>query len=89
MDFLADGIEELRKTIADGTDADVALRVLNGFLDSWRNDVISTIETTPLTDEQLQVFATQLRATKKFRAMCNKRVEIAVKAREKVDKIGR
>lgn len=89
MDFLSDGVEELRKAITDGTDADVALRVLNGFLDSWRNDVISTIETTPLTDEQLQVFATQLRATKKFRAMCNKRVEIAVKAREKVDKIGR
>ena len=46
--LFSDDKQELLTMAAEGRECEIALKVFDGMLDSWRDDVISRIESVPL-----------------------------------------
>ena len=85
-ELLPDNEEELREIVVSGRDCETAKRVFSDFIADWREEIVRKIETTPLTDEQLQSLAIQLRGLNQFWQMCKREIELGKMAAKEMNK---
>ena len=84
-----DHTQELLAMAAEGREGETALKVLDLMLDTWRHEVITKLETTLLTDEELRMLSIELRAIKRFRIVSHSRIDKGNYAVKELSKDGK